>query len=384
MLKESQMKKIQEKIGYTFENPVLLSQAFTRKTWAVANGRKDNEVLEFFGDRILDFAATRDFFEQYGKINNKGEYASVRTVGELCKMESDLVKNAYLSEKITELGLTKHMQVKKAEEKCSAKVKGDLFEAILGAVAIDSGWNIAEIQQVYHAMMYSRGKGAAGTCDFCAEDENQEMLSAKDYIDLFETEIWKYDVFKTQNEYTAREKGSECHFLMNVNGKFCKVTGFGCTDHEAKISASERGYRIVRLVMEKELFADMRYTDQLYLLRNCGYASDFDFHYELYPHAAKGEDDLWRCFGSFRISENEFVAEDSTMSGAQEAAARAMLFEALEIDNPDEEQSYVTESNCESADDDIVSAETPAASRAKVIRGQGLLKLILSKYEEVA
>ena len=54
VLTEKQINKIQEKIGYTFNNPVLLSQAFTRRSRAAVEGVKDNEILEFFGDRILD------------------------------------------------------------------------------------------------------------------------------------------------------------------------------------------------------------------------------------------------------------------------------------------------------------------------------------------
>ena len=45
---------IQERIGYTFQNPALLQQAFVRHSYAQENGGGDNEVLGFIGSRVLD------------------------------------------------------------------------------------------------------------------------------------------------------------------------------------------------------------------------------------------------------------------------------------------------------------------------------------------
>ena len=47
---------IQLHIGYTFENRGLLCQAFTRKSYTEENKNAlHNEVLEFYGDKALDF-----------------------------------------------------------------------------------------------------------------------------------------------------------------------------------------------------------------------------------------------------------------------------------------------------------------------------------------
>lgn len=403
MLKESQLEKIQSKIGYTFKNPVFLSQAFTRRSWAVMNGTKDNEVLEFFGDRILDFAVIRDFYEQYGMVDFRGEFVSSKSVGEFCKMDIELVKNAHLAEKIGALGFTKFIKVGNNCEKYASKAKADLFEAILGAVAVDSDWNLAKIQQAYRAMMYNT---SLLDCDG-AEKSGNIFARAEEAVDFFETEIWKHDIFKTENEYLKTEKGSVCRFLMRLNGKLCEVTGFGKNDHEAKINASEKGYRVILMIFEKKLFDDMRYIDHLYLLKSCGVFGYFDFHYEFYPHSARGEEDLWRCYGSLRDSENEFIAEDSTMNAAQETVAYAILSDALGIDESDEgiscdtanpldnanpcdtanpcENCVESDENSESVDGaDESSVSEGELSEAGVIHGQGLLKLILSKYKLVA
>ena len=380
MLKDSQLKKIQKKIGYTFNNPTLLRQAFMRKSYAVKHCKKDGEVLEFFGDRILDFAVMRDFFEQYGRINNKGEFSSAQTVGELCKMDIELVKNAHLAEKIQMLGLTKFIAVGSNSEKYSLKTKADIFEAILDAVAVDSDWNLSKIQSVYHYMMYSHD--CIFDEQFCLESEIEnpapQAVLPKNYIDSFETEIWKYHIFKTETAYKKRENGSVCSFMMKVNEKFCKITGFGANDHEAKMKASERGYRILRLICANEIFDDISCVDQLYLLQNCGYLGELDFHYELFPAKSKAEDDVWKCYGSLSESKNEFVAEDASRDGTQETVVGAILLDALGIAETSECDSD------EKADSPVGDFSSSGCESLSVVRGEGLLKLILSKYEAAA
>ncbi len=40
---------VQNQIGYDFKNPLLLRQAFVRKSYSSENGGENNEVLEFIG-----------------------------------------------------------------------------------------------------------------------------------------------------------------------------------------------------------------------------------------------------------------------------------------------------------------------------------------------
>ena len=68
--------------------------------------------------------------------------------------------------------------------------------------------------------------------------------------------------------------------------------------------------------------------------------------------------DLWRCFGTLKDLEVEFVAEDSSMGEARESVAYAILSEVLGIEEVEEDES----------------------EQSHEIHGQGLLKLILSRY----
>lgn len=156
-------------------------------------------------------------------------------------------KNSNLADQISRLGFAQFMECTEMSERRIMKNKADLFEAILGAVAVDSGWDIPAMQQAYRAMMYSRGNFDKDSV------QSGRKISGEDYIDFFETELWKYKPCKTVNSYDCKANVYECSFAMSLNGKLCMVTGTGQNNHEAKCRAYERGYKLVRLVLAREL-----------------------------------------------------------------------------------------------------------------------------------
>lgn len=71
---EKEIKFIQDQIGYTFKNQELLVQAFTRRSYSMEKGGQDNEVLEFIGDKALDFVVVKQLSEEFGHYSR-----SIRT-----------------------------------------------------------------------------------------------------------------------------------------------------------------------------------------------------------------------------------------------------------------------------------------------------------------
>ena len=61
---------VQGSIGYEFKNPDLIRQAFTRRSYTEENGGENNEVLEFIGDKALDFAVIKILIARFGKMKN--------------------------------------------------------------------------------------------------------------------------------------------------------------------------------------------------------------------------------------------------------------------------------------------------------------------------
>lgn len=160
--------------GYEFKNPLLLKQAFTRKSFSSENGGENNEVLEFIGDRVLDIAVTRFLIKRYGtdlhvndmvpevfRVKQKPVgFKCKLTEGELTKLKQRMVEKKTLAKKIDELGFSQFLIVGEGDRKNnidqSESVKEDLFEAIIGAVALDCNWDFEQLQETVEVMLDPR------------------------------------------------------------------------------------------------------------------------------------------------------------------------------------------------------------------------------------
>lgn len=155
---------IQSKIGYSFKSKKLLEQAFTRRSYANEHSEcADNEVLEFYGDKILSIYLARWFEQAFAKEQKQSSYSeqkyyiSQKKEGELTKLFSYYSDTEMLSKCIRNLGLESYLILGKIDINNkvwnNASVAEDLFEAILGAVAIDSNWDFEKIFPVCTKML---------------------------------------------------------------------------------------------------------------------------------------------------------------------------------------------------------------------------------------
>ena len=91
-MKNEILRFIQEQIEYEFDEPELLRQAFTRKSYSEEhNGEYQNEILEFYGDKALEFVVMKKLAEYYGETTLNGKYASQKTEGQLTELKKKLV-----------------------------------------------------------------------------------------------------------------------------------------------------------------------------------------------------------------------------------------------------------------------------------------------------
>ena len=146
---------IQDQIGYKFRNPDLLQQAFVRRSWAVEQGGEHNELLAFLGDRVLELAVVCWLSETFGWMNSQSEtFSSLEDWDEFCcaldeqelsEYRARLVQRKTLAGRMDALGLTEFLIVGRDEAKQQVwqrdAVRAELFEAVLGAVALDCGWD---------------------------------------------------------------------------------------------------------------------------------------------------------------------------------------------------------------------------------------------------
>lgn len=148
---------IQKQIGYDFQNPELLEQAFTRRSYSEENGGENNEVLEFIGDKALDLAVVRYLTEEYCFMDGeKSQFKSNLDESDLTELKRRLVERSALADRIDWLDLSVYLIMGEGDRKNRVdekeSVREDLFEAIFGAVALDCNWDSAKLLEVFQTM----------------------------------------------------------------------------------------------------------------------------------------------------------------------------------------------------------------------------------------
>ena len=146
--------EIEKKIGYTFKDKSLLTQAFTRTSFCneinptVKVKYHSNEVLEFFGDGVLSLSIITFLLKECTERYEHG----IRTElgeGDFSNIKSKLSDKQNLSKSMKALGLEKHLLMGEGDAKLGIQnepsVMEDLFESIVGAIFIDSGMNIQAV-----------------------------------------------------------------------------------------------------------------------------------------------------------------------------------------------------------------------------------------------
>lgn len=156
---------VYEKTGCCFKNQDVLKQAFVRSSYSARFGGENNEKLEFFGDGILDFYVRKAIADRYGYVKTNQnesfegecEYAFRGSVRNFSEMKKEIVSNNNLARIIDDWGLAKYLIVSQSDILSKVdeeeKVKADLFEALLGAIAVQYKWNPTVLEEAVWKML---------------------------------------------------------------------------------------------------------------------------------------------------------------------------------------------------------------------------------------
>lgn len=124
-----------KKIGHRFKNVSLLKLALTHCS---ANGRSNNERLEFLGDSILNFiigVALYDFLPEAQE-------------GELSRIRALLVKRETLATVSTYLNMSAYLRLGAGERKTGGfrreSILANAVEALIGALYLDAGFSVCQ------------------------------------------------------------------------------------------------------------------------------------------------------------------------------------------------------------------------------------------------
>ena len=153
---------IAEKTGYWFGiNSCVLIQAFTRSSYTTMCGGENNEVLEFIGDQVMSYYLTKRIATQCGALNHDLEFSFRIRENRFTAIKQELVCNENLEQIIDQWGITEYLVLGNTEGTLSPKAKADLFEAILGAIALESNWNTEVLEAAVVKMLDLNNRLAA-------------------------------------------------------------------------------------------------------------------------------------------------------------------------------------------------------------------------------
>lgn len=120
--------------GIPVHNQALIEQAFMHSSYSNEHKNlSDNERLEFMGDAVLQLWSSDHIYENHPKSDE----------GYMTRMRAQLVCERALAEYGRQLHLNQFLKLGSGEEKTGGREKdaiiADMFEALLGALYLDSG-----------------------------------------------------------------------------------------------------------------------------------------------------------------------------------------------------------------------------------------------------
>ncbi|GAA4363570.1 ribonuclease III [Kangiella marina] len=131
--RQQQIDRFCSHLGYQFSNRKLIEKALTHRSAS----NNHNERLEFLGDAVLGMVIAKALFAQFPKVDE----------GQLSRMRSSLVKGKTLAVIAKEINLGDYIHLGEGELKSGgfrrASILADAFEAVIGAVYLDSGFESA-------------------------------------------------------------------------------------------------------------------------------------------------------------------------------------------------------------------------------------------------
>ena len=133
------MEKLEEILGFKFNNKELLKEALTHRSyvnehpnWSVPN----NERLEYLGDAVLELAVTEYLYAKYPEYRE----------GKMTSLRAALVNHIILSKIAKDILLQKFVLLSRGEAKDTGRARdvilANAIEALLGAVYLDRGYEV--------------------------------------------------------------------------------------------------------------------------------------------------------------------------------------------------------------------------------------------------
>ena len=208
---------LQNTLSYRFKNEALLVAALTHRS---ARG-KNNERLEFLGDSILNFVIADILFERFTDLEE----------GDLSRLRASLVNKDALAEVGKTLGIGQSLYLGDGELKSGgfrrASIIADAFEAIIGAIYLDS--DVAAVK----AFLTKHFKTAIANLPE-PEELKDPKTRLQEYMQSTGSQIPVYTVVGVVGADHMQEFSVECQLV----GRDLSATGTGRSRRAAEQDAA--------------------------------------------------------------------------------------------------------------------------------------------------
>ena len=220
----SDIQKLQKLLNINFKNINLIKQAITHKSY---NALKNYEQLEFLGDRVLGLIISNRLIQLYPH----------EKVGILDKKLASLVNKNKCLEVGNKLKLRKYILVgnkSSSKDDIENKIISDCCEAIIGAIYLDKGFNIAKkfILKIWEEFI---------------DSTNETIVDAKTKLQEYSLKKYKsLPIYKLISNTGPRHKPNFKVGVKIENTKF--VLAYGSSKKKAEQSAAKELLKKINLL----------------------------------------------------------------------------------------------------------------------------------------
>ena len=207
-------------LNYTFQNKDLLDLALTQSG---IDAKHNNERLEFIGDRVLGLSVAALLYEMYPDDNEGG----------LARRHATLVSTETLAMVAKQLEIEKHLHHGHMTGGKINHILANAMEAILGAIFLESGFEIAK-NVIY---------------EIWTELARAEIIAPKDAKTALQEFVQKTDngalpVYEYL-EPTGASHNPQFNVTVTAMGK--SATGVGSSKKAASLDAADKLLKILAI-----------------------------------------------------------------------------------------------------------------------------------------
>ena len=224
---------LERKLDYKFKNETLLKEALTHPSFqkkSLKDKSTNNQRLEFLGDSVLNLIVTEQLYRRLASFSE----------GKLTKVKSVMVSKDILAKWAGHLSLGKYIILGKGEDSTGGRKKlsilADCFEALLGAIYLDSG--LQKAKKIISPFI---------------KKETELILKGKhgeDYKTLLQ-EISQKKMKCLPKYYLIKEKGPDHKKIFCIEARLNKITygtGTGENKKEAEQDAAHDALKKLKVI----------------------------------------------------------------------------------------------------------------------------------------